>query len=107
MSVIKYLADRAAIMYLGEIVEIGANFSIFHNPKHPYTKALLNAVPKFCASGKKILLKGDLPSPENLPSGCKFHTRCPKVMPICREKHPGIINISSTHCVRCFLYNSV
>lgn len=107
MSVIKYLADRIAIMYLGEIVEIGANFSIFHNPKHPYTKALLNSVPKFGTRVKKSLLKGDLPSPENLPSGCKFHTRCPKVMSICREKHPDIINISSTHCVRCFLYNSV
>ena len=103
MSVIKYLSDRVAIMYLGEIVEVGANFSIFHNPKHPYTKALLSAVPKFGKQTAKSLLKGDLPSPESLPSGCRFHTRCPHVMPICRENHPDIINLSSMHCVRCFL----
>ena len=107
MSVIKYLADRVAIMYLGEIVELGNTFSIFNNPKHPYTKALLNAVPKI---GKRMsqgnILTGDLPSPENLPEGCKFHTRCPKVMPVCRNTEPPVIQINNTRCVKCFLYNN-
>ena len=105
MSVIKYLADRVAIMYLGEIVELGNTFSIFNNPKHPYTKALLSAVPKF---GKKFsaknILTGDLPSPENLPQGCKFHTRCPNAMPVCREQDPPVVNINNNRCVKCFLY---
>ncbi len=105
MSVIKYLADRVAIMYLGEIVELGTTFSIFNNPKHPYTKALLNAVPKFGKKSAKNLLSGDLPSPENLPEGCKFNTRCPKVMPVCREKTPPVTQLNDRHCVKCFLYN--
>lgn len=104
MSVIKYLADRVAIMYLGEIVELGNTFSIFNNPKHPYTKALLNAVPKFGKRKSRNLLTGDLPSPENLPDGCKFHTRCPDVMPVCREKIPEITQLTERRCVRCFLY---
>lgn len=105
MSVIKYLADRVAIMYLGEIVELGTTFSIFNNPKHPYTKALLNAVPKFGKKSAKNLLSGDLPSPENLPEGCKFNTRCPKVMPVCRENTPPVTQLNDRHCVKCFLYN--
>ena len=105
MSVIKYLADRVAIMYLGEIVELGTTFSIFNNPKHPYTKALLNAVPNFKKRASTNILTGDLPSPENLPNGCKFHTRCPYVMPICREKAPSEISVTERHCVKCFLYN--
>ncbi len=104
MSVIKYLADRVAIMYLGEIVELGNTFSIFNNPKHPYTKALLNAVPKFGRKTNKKLLTGDLPSPENLPQGCKFNTRCPEVMPLCRESVPSITALNERHCVKCFLY---
>lgn len=106
MSVIKYLADRVAIMYLGEIVEIGNTFSIFNNPKHPYTKALLNAVPKLGKRNTQNLLRGDLPSAENLPSGCKFHSRCPYVMPVCREKLPEDICLTERHCVRCFLYGN-
>ena len=106
MSVIKYLADRVAIMYLGEVVEIGTAFSIFNNPKHPYTKALLNAVPNFMKCRTQNVLSGDLPSPENLPTGCKFHTRCPQVMPICREKSPESIGLTGRHCVRCFLYRN-
>ena len=77
LSVIKYLSDRIAIMYLGEIVEIGRTEEIFTNPKHPYTKALLSAVPELNPqeNKEKIQLTGELPSPENLPQGCKFHTR--------------------------------
>lgn len=103
MSVIKYLADRVAIMYLGEIVEIGNCADIFANPLHPYTKALLNSVPQMNSKiNKKLLLKGDLPSPADIPSGCKFHTRCPYVMPKCRTCHPQEKGYS--HKVKCFLY---
>lgn len=102
MGVIRYLADRVAIMYLGEIVEIGKTEDVFVNPLHPYTKALLSAVPKFEKSDKKNLLKGDLPSPSNLPDGCKFHTRCPRVMEKCKNCIPG--ESGSFHKVKCFLY---
>lgn len=105
MSVIKYLADRVAIMYLGEIVEIGKTSEVFNDPKHPYTQALLSAVPQI--SGKeseRVILCGDLPSPANLPKGCKFHTRCPKCFEKCTKEEPYDIKISDTHFVKCFLY---
>lgn len=105
MSVIKYLADRVAIMYLGEIVEIGTTEEIFNNPKHPYTKALLSAVPQITGETKtRIILKGELPSPTNLPKGCKFNTRCPNCFGTCEHVQPENIQISDTHFVKCFLY---
>ncbi len=105
LSVIKYLSDRIAIMYLGEIVEIGKTEEIFNNPRHPYTKALLSAVPEINGvKSERIALKGELPSPENLPQGCKFHTRCPYVMEQCKVEVPADIEFSETHNCRCFLY---
>ena len=105
LSVIKFLADRIAIMYLGEIVEIGTNKEIFSEPKHPYTKALLSAAPQLTKNNiEKLTLKGDLPSPSNPPMGCKFHTRCPFAMQKCHEQNPQEINLSNTHKVKCFLY---
>ena len=105
MSVIKYLADRVVIMYLGEIVEIGTTEEIFNNPKHPYTKALLSAVPQITGETKtRIILKGELPSPANLPKGCKFNTRCPNCFGTCEHVQPENIQISDTHFVKCFLY---
>lgn len=105
LSVIKYLADRVAVMYLGEIVELGKTDEIFFTPEHPYTKSLLSSVPQITKSEEeKIILKGDLPSPSDLPSGCKFHTRCPYCMPVCREKEPQKTRITDTHYVKCFLY---
>ena len=103
MSVIEYLADRVAIMYLGEIVEIGKTKDIFSAPLHPYTKALLSSVPQINKTDKKIILKGDLPSPSDLPEGCKFHTRCPYVMEKCKTCYPEETGIS--HKVKCFLYD--
>lgn len=103
LSVIKYLSDRVGIMYLGEIVEIGTSDEIFNSPKHPYTQALLSANPG--NKKEKIILKGDLPSPTDLPSGCKFHTRCPKVMDICLTKNPEKTQFSDTHCAYCHLYS--
>ncbi len=105
LSVIKYLADRVAIMYLGEIVELGTVDEIFNNPKHPYTKALLSAIPKIGnVENDKILLKGELPSPSNPPKGCKFHTRCPECNLKCQETDPSCCEIAEGHFVKCFLY---
>ncbi len=107
LRVIKYISDRIAIMYLGEIVEIGKTEEIFKNPKHPYTKALLSSVPELNPTERKekIHLTGELPSPEALPGGCKFHTRCPYVMDICKTKHPESKQVSPGHKCKCFLQN--
>lgn len=104
LSVIKYISDRIAVMYLGEIVEIAGKDELFSNHKHPYTEALLNAVPIISedTKEKKIILSGDLPSPQNPPKGCKFHTRCPYVMDKCKTCEPCLNEISSGHKVRCF-----
>lgn len=107
LSVIKYLSDRIAVMYLGEIVEIGKTEEIFNAPKHPYTMALLSSVPELNPQNEKqrIHLTGELPSPENLPKGCKFHTRCPYVTDKCKTENPEYIEFSKTHKCKCFLYN--
>lgn len=102
LSVIKYLSDRVGIMYLGQIVELGTSEEIFENPKHPYTQILLSSNPG--NKGEKIILKGDLPSPTHLPAGCKFHTRCPYVMEICKTVFPKITRFSETHHAYCHLY---
>jgi peptide/nickel transport system ATP-binding protein/oligopeptide transport system ATP-binding protein len=106
LSVIKYLSDRIAIMYLGEIVEIGKTEEIFESPKHPYTKALLSSVPALNSNNprEKFQLCGELPSPEKLPQGCKFHTRCPYVTEQCKQQLPSPIEFSKTHNCKCFLY---
>ena len=107
LTVIQYISDRIAIMYLGEIVEIGRTEEIFTEPKHPYTKALLSAVPEINPTEKKeiITMTGELPSPQNLPQGCKFHTRCPFVMDKCKEQQPEEKEFSPTHTCKCFLYD--
>ena len=104
LSIIKYISDRIAVMYLGEIVEIAKKDDFFKNHKHPYTQALLNAVPTITEEKtKKIVLEGDLPSPQNPPKGCKFHTRCPYVMEQCKNKEPALYEIEKGHKVKCFL----
>lgn len=106
LRVIKYLADRVAVMYLGEIVELADAKSLFDTPKHPYTQALINAIPtideKTIETNK--LLKGDLPSIVNLPKGCLFNSRCPKVIDICYQQHPNLVEHQNNQ-VRCWLYN--
>ena len=106
LSVIKYLSDRIAIMYLGEIVELGKTEEIFSDPKHPYTKALLSAVPELNSNSQKeqIKLQGELPSVENLPLGCKFHTRCPFATEKCKKQTPQITYFSESHYCKCFLH---
>lgn len=102
LNVIKYISDRVGIMYLGEMVESGTSDEIFNSHKHPYTEALLSANPG--NKEKKIILKGDLPSATDLPLGCKFHTRCPYVMEICKTVNPVKTIFSKTHYARCHLY---
>jgi peptide/nickel transport system ATP-binding protein len=105
ISVVEFLAHDVAVMYLGRIVEKGEVHEVLSSPQHPYTRALLSAVPVIDAAAKRevIRLQGELPSPVNPPSGCHFHPRCPNVMPECRQAYPGS-TISGTHSVRCFLY---
>lgn len=107
LSIIKYVSDRVAVMYLGEIVELGKKEEIFNSPKHPYTIALLSAIPTINreTSEKKLLLQGDLPSPQNPPKGCKFHTRCPYVMEICKSGEVIKHEFSDTHFARCHLFD--
>lgn len=106
ISVVEYIADEVAVMYLGRIVEQGSMDEVLGSPRHPYTQALLSAVPVIEIESKRqvIHLHGDLPSPANPPSGCHFHPRCPHVMPVCRENYPGTSTFSSTHRARCYLY---
>ncbi|MBR1461349.1 ABC transporter ATP-binding protein [bacterium] len=106
LSVIKYISDRVAIMYLGEIVEIGQTSEIFSSPKHPYTQALLSSVPQIGTDENKsaISLAGELPSPENLPPGCKFHTRCSHAVDVCKTTSPQEHEFTPSHKCKCFLY---
>lgn len=103
MNVIRQIADRVAIMYLGKIVEIGTTDQVFKFPQHPYTRALLSAVPSFDKKDSNIILKGDLPSPTDLPTGCKFHTRCQYCMEKCKEEEPELKTFYEQHQVACFL----
>jgi peptide/nickel transport system ATP-binding protein len=104
LSVVSYIAERTAVMYLGRIVERGTVQEVFETPRHPYTKALLAASPRIGEDGReKILLEGDVPSPINPPQGCYFHPRCPKVMPKCKEHYPGQSKFSETHFMNCWL----
>ena len=106
LAVVEYLAHEVAVMYLGRIVERGTVDEVLREPKHPYTQALLAAVPKIEAGGTRevIRLEGELPSPVNPPSGCHFHPRCPKAMAECRERYPENFGLSGTRSVACWLY---
>lgn len=106
MSVVKYLSDEIAIMYLGKIVEMGESHEIYKNPLHPYTKALFSAIPTEDPTAKvdRIALKGEVPSPLNPPKGCHFHNRCPYVKKECMEVSPSLDDIANNHKVACYLY---
>lgn len=114
LSVIGYLADRIAVMYLGEIVEIAPKRALWQQPLHPYTQALFSSIaeplPPSVPRRARVSMKGDLPSPLNPPTGCRFHTRCPHVMPRCREAAPPLQAVSqeggSAHQVACWLHHA-
>jgi oligopeptide/dipeptide ABC transporter ATP-binding protein len=106
LSVVRHISDRIGIMYLGELVEEAPTDSLFNSPLHPYTEALLSAVPRTNPETKKerIILKGEIPSPLNPPPGCVFHTRCPHAMDICKEKIPEKKEMAPGHFVSCHLH---
>ena len=110
LSTVQHISDRVAVMYLGNMMELAASEELYANPKHPYTQALLSAVPVPDPVEMKervkqrIILQGDIPSPTNPPSGCVFHTRCPYAMDVCKSKTPPFRDIGQEHFVACHLY---
>lgn len=112
LCVVKYISDRIGVMYLGELVEVAETEELFRNPCHPYTKSLLSAIPLADVSEgeeqrrqERIILKGDVPSPANPPSGCYFHTRCPVAKEICRQEKPCRMEVAPGHTVACHLFS--
>ena len=108
LAVIRYVSHRVGVMYLGQIVELADAKTIYANPLHPYTVALLSAVPvpDPRRRRKRIILRGDVPSPLNPPQGCRFNPRCPEMMPICKEQPPELRIVDTNHLVRCHLFDS-
>lgn len=108
LSVVRHISDRVAVMYLGSMMEIAGKHEIYEEPLHPYTQALLSAVPVIKKEGKpkreRIVLQGEVPSPANPPTGCVFHTRCPYAMDICKQKVPELKEVRPEHFVACHLH---
>jgi oligopeptide/dipeptide ABC transporter ATP-binding protein len=110
LSVVEHVSDRIAVMYLGRLVELASDRQLYLNPKHPYTEALMTAVPVAAPGGRqrrkeRRLLKGDVPNPIHPPSGCRFHTRCAKVTEVCSAEEPLSIEVEPGHLVSCFRYS--
>ena len=107
LSVVEYMSDRIVVMYLGKVMEIATSDELSKRPLHPYTEALLSAVPipKIGEKRKRIVLEGDVPSPIHKPSGCPFHNRCRKCMEICRNEEPVLKDVGNNHLVYCHLYD--
>ncbi|GHA18987.1 ABC transporter ATP-binding protein [Devosia pacifica] len=103
MATVKHIADRVAVMYLGKIVELAPKSSFFSAPQHPYSEALLSAVPASHPDKRRerILLQGDPPSPVNIPSGCRFHTRCPLAQELCKREEPPLAQVADNHAAAC------
>lgn len=106
LSVVKHMSDRIGVMYLGNLVELASNKDLYKEPLHPYTQALISAIPEPNPAKRKerIVLKGDVPSPQNPPAGCPFHTRCPVAMEICSQEKPALAEVRPGHQVACHLY---
>ena len=108
LGVVRHISDRVGVMYLGRLVEIAESESLYHEPLHPYTQALLSAVPipDPVFEREQLLLTGDIPSPSNPPTGCTFHTRCPHAMEKCKQVIPMLQQVKSGHSVACHLYET-
>lgn len=106
LAVIRQVSQRVAVMYLGRIVELAEAGQLFKNALHPYTEALISAIPSLRRRKKRILLPGSVPSPLNPPPGCRFHTRCHRVMPVCRQTEPQLREVGGGHLVACHLYRA-
>jgi len=108
LSMVKHISDRIGVMYLGHLVELADSITLSNDPLHPYTEALLSAIPipdpNIERSRQRIILEGDVASPINPPSGCPFRTRCSKVMDICSEERPKLVEYKPEHFVACHLY---
>lgn len=109
LSVVAHTCDTVAVMYLGRLVEVAPTRKLFGAPRHPYTQALLSAIPSLDPDdrGKAQKLEGEIPSPSNPPPGCKFHTRCPHATQVCREQEPMLDNMSGEHQVACHLWDQL
>jgi len=104
LSVIRQVSHRVAVMYLGKIVELAEKDEFFQNALHPYTEALLSAIPSMRQKKTRILLPGSVPSALDIPAGCRFHTRCHRVLPLCHQEEPPLKHIGAEHLVACHLY---
>jgi peptide/nickel transport system ATP-binding protein len=108
LNVVRFISDRVMVMYLGQVVEIGASEALFEDPRHPYTRALLGSIPSMDPDRRteKPALAGDPPNPINPPSGCRFHTRCEHAQPVCSQRAPTLAGGVSTHPVACLMYEA-
>ncbi len=111
LAVVQYMSHRIGVMYLGKLVEVADSDELFKNLLHPYTHALMSAIPvpdpKLAKKGEKIALKGEIPSPLNPPTGCRFHTRCPYAKDICKKEEPPLVEVKPGHFVACHFWEEI